>query len=60
MMVSNTIESYEKLGCRMSLKFFFVHSHLNFFRDNLGNVSEDNGKRFHQDIQVMEKRYQGR
>ena len=59
-MVANLIESYEKLGCRMSLKLHFLHSHLNFFRGNLGNVSEEHGERFHQDIQVMEKRYQGR
>ena len=38
----------------------FLHSHLDFFRDNLGNVSEEHGERFHQDIQVMEKRYQVR
>ena len=60
MVVTNLIQSYEKLGCRMSLKLHFLHSHLDFFRDNLGNVSKEHGKRFHQDIQVMEKRYQGR
>ena len=60
MVVSNLIKSYEKLGCRMSLKLHFLHSHLDFFRDNLGNVSEERGKRFYQDIQVMEKRYQGK
>ena len=60
MVVSNLIESYKKLGCRMSLKLHFLHSHLDFFRDNLGNVSKGHGERFHQDIQVMEKRYQGR
>ena len=60
LLVSNLIKSYEKLGCRMSLKLHFLHSHLDFFRDNLGNVSEEHGEKFHQDIQVMEKRYQGR
>ena len=58
--VSNLIESCKKLGCRMSLKLHFLRSHLDFFRDNLENVSEEHGKRFHPDIQVMEKRYQGR
>ena len=58
--VSNLIESYEKLGCRMSLKLHFLHSHLDFFRDNLGNVSEEHGERFYQDIQVIKKRYHGR
>ena len=60
MVVSTLIESYEKLGYCMSLKLHFLNSHLNFFRDNLGNVSEEYGKKFHQDIQVMEKSYQGR
>ena len=54
MVVSDLIESYEKLGCRMSLKLHFLHSHLDFFQDNLGNVSEEHGEKFHQDIQVME------
>ena len=44
----------------MSLKLHFLDSHLDFFRDNLGDVSDEHGERFHQDIQVMEKRYQGR
>ena len=60
MFVSNLIKRYEKLGCCMSLKLHFLHSHLDFFRDHLGNVSEEHGERFHQDVQVMEKRYQGR
>ena len=59
MVVSNLMESYKKLGCP-PLKLHFLHSHLDFFRENLGNVSEEHGERFHQDIQVMEKRYQGR
>ena len=60
MLVSNLIKRYEKLGRRMSLKLHFLHFHLDFSRDNFGNVSEKHGDGFHQDIQVMEKRYQGR
>ena len=30
------------------------------FKPNLGEVSEEHGARFHQDILTMEKRYQGR
>ena len=59
MVVTNLIESYKKLGCRMSLKLHFLHSHLDFFRDNLGNVSEEHGERLHQDIQVMENVIKG-
>ncbi|GBO98442.1 hypothetical protein EVAR_71737_1 [Eumeta japonica] len=34
--------------------------HLDYFLENLGDVSEEQGERFHQDTKVMEKRYQGR
>jgi len=42
----------------MSLKTHFLHSHLDFFTENRGAVSDDHGERFHQDISSMEKRYQ--
>lgn len=57
--VENMTKSFHKMGCRMSVKLHFLHSHLDFFRDNLGKVSEEHGERFHQDIQIMEKRYEG-
>jgi hypothetical protein len=44
----------------MSLKIHFPHSNLDFFRDNLGGVSDEHGEQFHQDITSMEKRYQGK
>jgi len=44
----------------MSLKIHFLESHLNFFPENLGEVIDENGERFHQYIMVMEKRYQGK
>ena len=31
-----------------------------FFPVNLGAVSDEHGERFHQDIKIMEHRYQGR
>ena len=43
----------------MSLKMHLLHSHLAFFPENLGAVSDEQGECFHQDIQVMENRYQG-
>ncbi|KDR14867.1 hypothetical protein L798_11005, partial [Zootermopsis nevadensis] len=43
----------------MSLKMHFLHSHLEFFPDNLGSVSDEHGERFHQDISTLERRYQG-
>lgn len=41
-------------------KIHFLHSHLDRFPDNLGDYSEEQGERFHQDIRIMEERYQGR
>ncbi|UYV75760.1 hypothetical protein LAZ67_13001256 [Cordylochernes scorpioides] len=56
-----TLSTYgEALGCNMSLKIHFLHSHLDFFPDNLGAVSDEHGERFHQAISSMEKRYQGK
>ena len=39
----------------MSLKVHFLHSHLPFFHENLGAVSDEHGERFHQDIAVIER-----
>ncbi|UYV69440.1 hypothetical protein LAZ67_6003617 [Cordylochernes scorpioides] len=58
--VNDLLLSYKTLGCNMSLKIHFLHSHLDFFPDNLGAVSDEHGERFHQDISSMEKRYQGK
>ncbi|UYV61157.1 hypothetical protein LAZ67_1003618 [Cordylochernes scorpioides] len=58
--VNDLLLSYKALGCNMSLKILFLHSHLDFFPDNLGAVSDEHGERFHQDISSMEKRYQDR
>jgi hypothetical protein len=58
-LVDNLLTSYHTLGCRMSLKIHILHSHLDFFPSNLGDVSDEQGERFHQDIQQMEKYYQG-
>ncbi|UYV75022.1 hypothetical protein LAZ67_12002126 [Cordylochernes scorpioides] len=44
--VNDMLLSYKALGCNMSLKIHFRHSHLNFFPDNLGAVSDEHGERF--------------
>ena len=59
-LVDELLDSYKSLGARMSLKIHFLHSHLSFFPENLGAVSDEQGERFHQDIRTMEIRYQGR
>ena len=44
----------------MSLKMYFLFSHLDFFPLNCGVVSDEHGEGFHQDISVMEHRYKGK
>jgi len=56
--VQDLLSSYKAMGCNMSLKIHFLDSHVNFFPENLSEVSDEHGERFHQDIMVMEKWYQ--
>ena len=58
--VDELLLSLRGLRCRMSIKLHYLHSHLNKFQDSLRDVSEEQGERFHQDIKVMEDRYQDR
>lgn len=59
-LVNNMLLNFRRLGCNMSVKVHYLHSHLDRFPDNLGDTSEEQGERFHQDIKTMEDRYQGR
>jgi len=56
--VQDLLTSHKAMGCSMSLKIHFLESHLNFFPENLGEVNDEHGERFHQDILAMERRYQ--
>jgi len=59
-LVNNLLQSYQTLGCNMSLKIHFLHSHLDFFPENCGAMSDEHGERFHQDVSSIEKRYRGK
>ena len=43
----------------MSVKLHFLRLHLDFFPKNCGDLSEEQGEYFHQDIRIMEEGYQG-
>ena len=58
-MVADVVQSYKAMGCNTSSKVLFLDSHLGFFPENLGAVSDKHGQQFHQEISTMEKRYQG-
>lgn len=48
--VRRTLEEFKALGCNMSLKVLFLHSHL--------DVSKKQGESFIQDIKKKERMYQ--
>jgi len=54
-LVQDLVDSYEQLGCNMSLKMHFLFSHLDFFPLNCGDVSDEHGERYRH-ISVMEHR----
>jgi hypothetical protein len=58
--VNNRLQSYQNLGCNMSLKIHFLHSHLDLVPGNCSAVSYGHGELFHKDTCSMEKRYQGK
>ena len=57
-LVNQLLTSLKHLGARMSIKIHFLQSHLDYFPDNCGDYSKEQGQRFHQDIKTMESRYQ--
>ncbi|GBM70538.1 hypothetical protein AVEN_47654-1 [Araneus ventricosus] len=58
--VQRILTAYEARGCKMSLKIHFLHSHIDYFPENLRAYSKEQGERFHQDVRDIERRYQGR
>ncbi|GBL93506.1 hypothetical protein AVEN_59699-1 [Araneus ventricosus] len=58
-LVGDMMKCFRVLGCNMSLKLHVLDSHLNFFPQNLGTISDEHGERFHQDISMFEKRFSG-
>jgi len=58
--VQDLLTSYKAMGCNISLKIHFLESHSDFFQENLCEVSDEHGERFHQDIMAKEKQYQGK
>ena len=59
-LVEELISSFQKMGCNMSAKIHFLSSHLDFFPENCGSVSDEHDERFHQDTAPMEGRYKGK
>ena len=58
--VQDLMNAHKAKGCNMSLQIHFLESHLNFFPENLGKVSDEHGERYYHDIMTTENRYQGK
>ena len=59
-LVEMMLTNFQALGARMSIKVHYLFGHLDQFPENLGDVSKEQGERFHQEIKSMVDRYQGR
>jgi len=58
--VQDLLIFYKAMGWNMSLKIHFLESHLDFFPENLSEVSDEHGDRFHLDNMTTEKWYQSK
>jgi hypothetical protein len=45
-LVEEVLEAYRIMVCNMSLKMHFLHSHLDSFPINLGDIGDEHGKGF--------------
>jgi hypothetical protein len=59
-LIENMLSLYHTLGCNMSSKIHILHSHLDYFPDNCGMVSDEHGELFHQEISTMKKGIRGK
>jgi len=46
-LIQDLMNSYEQLGCNISLKTQFLFSHMDFFPLNCGAVNDEHGEHFH-------------
>ena len=58
--VDELMENFHQIGVCMSVKMHFLWFHVDYFPENRGNFSEEQGQHFHQGISDMEKHYQAR
>jgi len=55
------LQSYRAVGCNMYLTVHFIfNSHLVFFPEYLGALSNGHGERFHHNISTMKQPYKGK
>ena len=58
-LVDAMLQNFQALGARMSIKLHYLFHHIDYFPENLGDVSEKQVEGFHQDIRTMKERCRG-
>ena len=56
-LVSNAVAAFKTFGCNMSIKMYYLFSHVDRFPENLGSISGEQGERHHEEVKQMETRY---
>jgi len=51
------LKNYNEICAPMLLKIHFLHTHIDFFPNNLGATSAKQFKHFHRDVMTIKKRY---
>ena len=59
-LIDNMLQNSQEMKVNMSLKIHIIHSHFDFFPENVGAVNDEHGERFHQDIATIEKRFKSK
>ena len=54
-LLTTMLLAYHNLGCKMSIKLHFLHSHLDELPSNPKAISDEQGERFHQDLMTIEQ-----
>jgi len=58
-LVDGLVDAHHKIGCSMSLKVHVLRAHLDKLKDNMGDYSEEQGERFHQNVRSLEEHFNG-
>jgi len=53
------LQAFQKLGCNVIVKKYFLHTHLDYFAKHLQATGGDQDECFYQDIKATGKRQQG-
>jgi len=58
-LVKQMLQAFQKLGCNVIVKKYFLHTHLDYFAKHLQATGGDQDECFYQDIKATGKRQQG-